>query len=102
MEKRTTISTYENGPFLVMGGAFCVVDADKRGVSDREGDDRLVPLWGLDEEALLRWDALEGRLYGRREGDRGGGVGLKVTKRAVRGRQERRKSGGKGDHAGGA
>jgi hypothetical protein len=54
MEKRTTISTYENGPFLVMGGAFCVVDADKRGVSDRERDDRLVPLWGLDEEALLR------------------------------------------------
>jgi hypothetical protein len=79
MEKRTTISTYENGPFLVMGGAFCVVDADKRGVSDREGDDRLVPLWGLDEEALLRWDALEGRLYGRREGDRGG-VGLRSDK----------------------
>jgi CDGSH-type Zn-finger protein len=28
MEKRTTISTYENGPFLVMSGAFRVVDAD--------------------------------------------------------------------------
>ena len=28
MEKRMTISTYENGPFLVTGGAFRVVDAD--------------------------------------------------------------------------
>jgi CDGSH-type Zn-finger protein len=28
MEERTTISTYENGPFLVAGGAFRVVDAD--------------------------------------------------------------------------
>jgi CDGSH-type Zn-finger protein len=27
MEERTTISTYENGPFLVTGGAFRVVDA---------------------------------------------------------------------------
>ena len=28
MEERTTISTYENGPFLVTGGVFRVVDAD--------------------------------------------------------------------------
>ncbi len=29
MEERTTISTYENGPFLVTGGTFpAVVDAD--------------------------------------------------------------------------
>lgn len=27
MEERTTISTYENGPFLVTGGRFRVVDA---------------------------------------------------------------------------
>ena len=27
MEQRTTISTYENGPFLVTGGDFRVVDA---------------------------------------------------------------------------
>ena len=27
MEKRTTISTYENGPFLVTGGAFRLMDA---------------------------------------------------------------------------
>ena len=28
MEEGTTISTYENGPFLVTGGRFRVVDAD--------------------------------------------------------------------------
>ncbi|MCA1717929.1 MAG: CDGSH iron-sulfur domain-containing protein [Actinobacteria bacterium] len=28
MEERTTVSTYENGPFLVTGGRFRVVDAD--------------------------------------------------------------------------
>lgn len=28
MEERTTISTYENGPFLVTGEVFRVVDAD--------------------------------------------------------------------------
>ena len=28
MEEKTTISTYEDGPFLVTGGAFLVVDAD--------------------------------------------------------------------------
>ncbi len=28
MEERTTISTYEDGPFLVTGGAFRVFDAD--------------------------------------------------------------------------
>ncbi len=28
MEDRTRISTYENGPFLVTGGRFRVVDAD--------------------------------------------------------------------------
>ena len=28
MEERTTISTYENGPFLVTGRTFRVVDAD--------------------------------------------------------------------------
>ena len=28
MEERTTISTYEDGPFLVTGGAFRVVDAN--------------------------------------------------------------------------
>ena len=28
MEERTTISTYENGPFLVTGGAFRIVDAE--------------------------------------------------------------------------
>ena len=28
MEERTTISTYENGPFLVAGGVFRVVDAE--------------------------------------------------------------------------
>jgi CDGSH-type Zn-finger protein len=28
MQERTTISTYENGPFLVTGGLFRVVDAD--------------------------------------------------------------------------
>jgi CDGSH-type Zn-finger protein len=27
MEERTTISTYENGPFLVTGGDFRIVDA---------------------------------------------------------------------------
>ena len=27
MEVQTTISTYENGPFLVTGGTFRVVDA---------------------------------------------------------------------------
>jgi CDGSH-type Zn-finger protein len=27
MKERTTISTYENGPFLVTGGAFRLVDA---------------------------------------------------------------------------
>ena len=27
MERRTTISTYENGPFLVTGGDFRVVDS---------------------------------------------------------------------------
>ena len=28
MAEKTTISTYENGPFLVTGAAFRVVDAD--------------------------------------------------------------------------
>ena len=28
MEERTRISTYENGPFLVTGGRFSLVDAD--------------------------------------------------------------------------
>ena len=28
MEEKTTISTYEDGPFLVTGGAFRVVDAN--------------------------------------------------------------------------
>jgi CDGSH-type Zn-finger protein len=28
MEDRTRISTYENGPFLVTGGGFRLVDAD--------------------------------------------------------------------------
>ena len=28
IKERTTISTYENGPYLVTGGAFRVVDAE--------------------------------------------------------------------------
>ena len=28
MEERTRISTYENGPFLVTGGRFSLVDAE--------------------------------------------------------------------------
>src|SRR5918998_1915651 len=76
------------------GRGFSRLRRRRRGVPGREGDDRAVPLRGLDEEALLRRDALEGRLYGRREGARGGVGGprqeAQMTKQVARGRLERR------------
>jgi hypothetical protein len=68
MEERTTISTYEDGPFLVTGADFRVVGAGGgEGGPGREGDGRSVPLRGFYEEAVLRRGALEGRFPG---GDR--------------------------------
>ncbi len=57
MEERTTISTYENGPFLVTGGVFRVVDAEG-GEFPVEKETIALCLRSLDEEAVLRRDAL--------------------------------------------
>ena len=63
-----TITVRQNGPYKVEGDDVKVVELQRYRVSDREASVRVVPVWRLDRQAVLRRHALQDRIPGRRGG----------------------------------
>ena len=71
-----TIKVRQNGPYLVEGDDVTLVDWNGNDLSDRQAPVRAVPLRRLDQQAVLRRHAFEGRLRG------GGGRGPRQRRQA--------------------